>query len=70
MGNFGVVRIQNGRISFGLIFKHACFRAAILFERSMTVEVILREIEQSGDIRAERRNGFELEAAGLNYSET
>ena len=53
-----------------LVFKHAAFCAAIGFERPMPVQVVLREVEQHGDIGAERGNRFELEAACFHHRET
>src|SRR4051812_15444511 len=64
-GHAIIVKIEDGEIRYGLIFEDPLFRRDIVVQRLITVLVIDRHIEQSGDPRMEPIDRFKLKAGNL-----
>ncbi len=59
----GIVSVEDGEIVGSLFFENAGLSRGISFHRAVAIEVIGGEIQEDADVRTERFDQFELEAA-------
>ena len=61
--------VQDGRVLRGLVFKEPHLRAGVGREIRVTVQVVVRDVEQHPHRGPERRDGVELETADFGHND-
>src|SRR4051812_5138982 len=62
-----IVGIQNGEVSGALGFEQPAFRGSVILERVVPIQGILSNVQSQRDMRAELRDGLELETRQLEH---
>jgi len=62
-----VVGVENGEVLGRLILEDTFLRRDVILHRTVTVEMIGRDVQNCGNMRAERLNRLQLKAGNLQH---